>query len=74
MDKPKQGNLFGGSSQEPRGWTELDKLRLRYAQLERRVTSGEYKAKDLDELTAISEVIIQREQEAREKWAKSFKA
>ena len=73
MGKLKQGDLFGKPEPEPRGWTELDKLRRKYAQLERRVLSGDYKADELDEMTRISEEIIKREQEAREKWAKSFK-
>lgn len=72
MAKPRQADLFEYFEPEPRGWTELDRLRKRYAQLERRVLSGDYVAKELEELTRISGEIIEREKEAREKWAKSF--
>jgi hypothetical protein len=72
--KGERSDLFGRVEPTPRGWTELDKLRKRYAQLERRVVSGDYESKDLEDMTRISGQITEREKEAREKWAKSFRA
>jgi len=72
MGKPKTSDLFGSPEPTPRGWTELDALRKKYQRLERRVLSGEYDTKDLEELTRTSGEIIEREKEAREKWGKSF--
>jgi hypothetical protein len=67
-----QGDLFGKSQPTPRGWTELDKLRRRYAILEKRIINGEYDEKDVEEFHRIGETIIEREKEARGKWTQSF--
>ncbi len=67
-----QGDLFGKSQPTPRGWTELDKLRRRYASLEKRIVSGEYDAEDADEFHQLKETILEREKEARGKWTQSF--
>jgi DNA-binding PadR family transcriptional regulator len=71
----KQGDLFGNEkSRTPRGWTELDRIRKRFDQLERKIKSGDYKDKDLEQLEKLRLLRDKREQEAREAWAKSFKA
>ncbi len=68
-----QGDLFGKKIRAPRGWTELDKLRRRYALIEKRVKSGDYNSDDLEEFEILKDQIEQRELEAKEKWERSFK-
>ncbi len=68
-----QGDLFGQKARTPRGWTELDKLRRRYAALEKRIKSGDYGSEDLEDFASLTEQIETREKEARDKWDRSFK-
>jgi len=67
-----QGDLFGPRKKTPRGWTELDKIRRRVLFLEKKIWSGEFTTSEMDELTTLQVQIKARENEAREKWAKSF--
>ena len=68
-----QGDLFGQKTRTPRGWTELDKLRRRYALVEKRMKSGDYNSEDLEEFELLKQQIEQRELEAKAKWEQSFK-
>jgi hypothetical protein len=67
-----QGDLFGPKKRTPRGWTELDKLRRRFAILEKRVASGEFSSNEMEELSNLRAQITLRENEAKAKWEKSF--
>jgi len=65
-----QRDLF---EREPQAsWTNLDELRRRYAALERKVVSGEFSSAEMDEFGLLSAMIVEKEREAREAWAKSF--
>lgn len=55
-----------------RGWTELDKLRLRLERLEKKVAEGDYTEKDMDALAKLWTLLGERYTEARVKWAKAF--
>jgi|KBSSwiStaDraftv2_1062776.scaffolds.fasta_scaffold03148_31 hypothetical protein len=68
-----QGDLFGKKARTPRGWTELDKIRRRYATLEKKVAAGDYTSEEREEHSALGVQIKLRENEAREKWERSFK-
>lgn len=68
-----QGDLFGPKkTRTPRGWTELDRIRRRVSFLEKKVWSGDFTSAQMDELTTLQVQIKARENEAREKWEKSF--
>lgn len=68
-----QGDLFGpNKTRSPRGWTELDKIRRRYATLDKKIKSGEYSVGDMEEFSNLKAQIAQRENEARAKWERSF--
>lgn len=67
------GDLFGKKQPTPRGWTELDKLRRRFVLLERKIASGEYTASEREEHAALRVQFRLRENEAKEKWERSFK-
>jgi hypothetical protein len=71
MKKPKV-DLFGDVHPTPRGWTELDRLRRRYGILTDKTFSGEITTKELEEAHRLNREIVLREEEAREKWKKSF--
>ena len=71
ISRPKR-DLFGIVKPTERGWTELDKVRRRYSTLERKVRSGDFTSDEMDELETLRVQIHARENEAREKWAKSF--
>ncbi len=68
--------MFGPfrQSSSQRGWTELDKLRRRYAHLERKILTGDYNESEVREFSMIQDRMIHREREAEEKWVKSFKS
>jgi hypothetical protein len=68
-----QGDLFGKPVPTQRGWTELDAIRRRYAVLLRKVNNGEYSSAEMEEYNTIRVQIKFRENEAREKWERSFK-
>jgi hypothetical protein len=72
MARPKQRDLFGAVRETPRGWTELDRVRRRYAVLERKVSTGDFTSAEMEEFGTLRAQIALRETEAREKWAKSF--
>jgi hypothetical protein len=55
-----------------RGWTELDRIRTRYAKLSQLVADGEANERQMEEASRLRILIIDRENEARVKWAKSF--
>lgn len=67
-----QGDLFGKKARTPRGWTELDKLRRRFATLEKKVLAGDFTSEEREEHSALAVQIKLRENEARVKWEKSF--
>lgn len=71
----KQLDMFGSEfPRSPRGWTELDRIRARYSRLVKRVADGEATEREMEEVRRLRDTIVTREKEAREKWAKSFKA
>jgi hypothetical protein len=73
MRKKRQSDLFGTLKEpDPRGWTELDRVRRRYSMLEKKVRAGDFNSQEMDELETLRVQIYARENEAREKWAKSF--
>lgn len=75
VERPGPSDLFGAIPQRrksQRGWTELDRIRRRLQRLEARLSAGDYKDGDLDAIVELRQQIVERETEAREKWAKSF--
>lgn len=74
MARYEKIDLFGEVVRTPRGWTELDRIRARYSRLVKRVADGEASEREMEEARRLRDVIVTREMEARDKWAKSFKS
>jgi hypothetical protein len=72
MARARKSDLFGPVRETPRGWTELDRVRRRYAVLERKIAAGDFNSAEAEEFGTLRAQIVLRETEASEKWAKSF--
>lgn len=69
-----RGDLFGKPDKRPkkRGWTELDRLRARVEQLNKRIEDTGGDEKDLEACDDATMRLIRAEEEAKGKWKNSF--
>lgn len=75
VERAGKSDLFGAlppRRKSERGWTELDRIRRRYARLKKLVDDGEASEREMEEAGRLGDLIVVRENEARVKWAKSF--